>query len=246
MKDQLERLIRLQKIETRYYQLERESGSIPEQIEDARKILEKVQEEHKGIKSILEAANQKRREEERNLEICEGKLTKARERQSEIKSNKEYQTHLHEIEGLMAEKGKIEEELLKLMEEVDTCKAREEEGLGKVKAAEGEFKKSQSVLEERNKALKHNLAQVDQERKTLSSEVEGAVFKRYNRLMSRQKGEVVVPIKNGSCGGCFMNVPPQLIAEVKTGVEIHTCSECRRILYWPEPSSESEGVNPTP
>ncbi len=246
MKDQLERLVRLQKTETRFYQFERESKSIPDQIEAARDVLVKAQDEQKSTKTIGEAVNEKRRDRERDLEACEAKLTKARERQSEIKSNKEYQTHLHEIEGLKTEKGKIEEELLGFMDEADKCKTQETDGNAKVKTAEEEFKKAQSVLEEKEKGLKSELQKVEIERKALSSEVEKTVLERYSRLMSQKKGEVVVPIKNGICGGCFMNVPPQLVAEVKTGKEIQVCSECRRILYWQEPSAESAQVNPTP
>jgi hypothetical protein len=34
------------------------------------------------------------------------------------------------------------------------------------------------------------------------------------------------------CSGCRLQIPPQLIAEVKRSQDLHTCPYCHRMLYW--------------
>jgi len=32
--------------------------------------------------------------------------------------------------------------------------------------------------------------------------------------------------------GCRLQIPPQLVAEVKRSQDLHTCPYCHRLLYW--------------
>ncbi|HEY5648402.1 MAG TPA: C4-type zinc ribbon domain-containing protein [Nitrospiria bacterium] len=242
MKDQLDQLIRLQGIESQIIGLTRESVAIPEKIDTARENLEAIKKEHLSVKTDSDNATQKRREKERELETCEGKIQKAREHQSAIKSNKEYQAHLQEIEVLKVEKGKIEEDLLLLMDEVESLVSREKGELGKVKAAEQDFETAQKTLGEKEQSIKVKLEQFEKQRETIASGVDEGILKKFRKLVSQGREKAVVPIENGSCGGCYMNLPPQLVAEVKTGNVILSCSQCQRILYWTEKLPDSAKV----
>ena len=49
----------------------------------------------------------------------------------------------------------------------------------------------------------------------------------------RSKGDVaIVPVQHGNCGGCHLQIPPQLIHNAKRGTELTSCDYCGRILYW--------------
>jgi predicted nucleic acid-binding Zn-ribbon protein len=41
-----------------------------------------------------------------------------------------------------------------------------------------------------------------------------------------------VAVKNGTCQGCNMNIPPQLYNVLQRGVSIEICPSCSRIIYW--------------
>ena len=56
----------------------------------------------------------------------------------------------------------------------------------------------------------------------------------FQRLLNSRKGLAVVGIKNGTCQGCFLALPPQLMQEVRRNDRVLTCSHCQRILYWSE------------
>ena len=47
-------------------------------------------------------------------------------------------------------------------------------------------------------------------------------------------------VRDGICTGCRLQIPPQLIAQVKRSDDLHVCPYCRRMLYWEgEPATEA-------
>ncbi len=243
LKDQLEQLVRLQEIDNRLVILKSELARIPEKIETARKFLAETRTKHTQSRAEGETGNQRKRDKERDLETCEERLSKARNRQSEIKTNKEYQAHLQEIEAFKVEKGRVEEELLTLMEQLDLYKRKETELAQTVQAAEQKFESEQQQLEKRSEALKAELGVVEKERETIVPAVDPKLLKMYQKIKSLHREWAVVPIQHGICGGCHMNIPPQMITEVRARQRILTCSQCQRILYWPASSEQPAAIN---
>jgi len=233
LKDQLEHLIRLQEIDNRLSIIKSEIARIPQRVETAQKLLTEAQKQFAQSHADWEACNQRKRDKERDLETCEERLSKARNRQSEIKTNKEYQVHLQEIETFKAEKGRVEEELLILMEQIDVYKRRETELAQTIKAAEQNFDSERSQLENQSEALKAERDVVEKERAAVIPTIDPKLLKIYQQLKNLHRELAVVPIQHGTCGGCHMNIPPQMVAEVKARQRILTCSQCQRILFWP-------------
>ncbi|HTN43245.1 MAG TPA: C4-type zinc ribbon domain-containing protein [Nitrospiria bacterium] len=232
VKDQLEHLVRLQEIDNRLNIIKSETVRIPQRLEAVRTNLADAQKQLAQSHADWEACNQRKRGKERDLETCEERLSKARNRQSEIKTNKEYQVHLQEIETLKAEKGQIEEELLTLMDQVDVYKRKENELAQRVKAAEQNFESERYQLERQTETLTADRDAVEKEREAVVPLVDPKLLKMYQQLKNLHRDLAVVPIQHGTCGGCHMNIPPQRIAEVKARQQILTCSQCQRILYW--------------
>lgn len=58
------------------------------------------------------------------------------------------------------------------------------------------------------------------------------VLSRYRRLTDRAGGHAVVPVVDGVCTGCFMNVPTSFTSSVNVG-KVMYCETCGRILFWP-------------
>jgi len=55
----------------------------------------------------------------------------------------------------------------------------------------------------------------------------------YQRISKRiRDGVAVAEARNGACTACFMALRPQMMAEVRRGMEIITCDNCNRILYY--------------
>ena len=57
------------------------------------------------------------------------------------------------------------------------------------------------------------------------------MLQEYEKILHSRDGLAIVTIKDNSCGGCHMLVPPQVINLIKMYEHIVTCEVCNRILY---------------
>jgi predicted nucleic acid-binding Zn-ribbon protein len=76
------------------------------------------------------------------------------------------------------------------------------------------------------------LADLEAQQQARSAHVEKGLLSRYNTIKAARKDQPLAEIKEGICSGCRLQLPPQLITEVKRSQDLHTCPYCRRMLYW--------------
>jgi predicted nucleic acid-binding Zn-ribbon protein len=247
--ESLDHLIRLQDIDTQLVQIQTEKGRQPEQLEGAKRPLQMAQAELDQAKAAMGSALKNKRSKEQDLQTHEEHIEKLKARQSEIKTNKEYQAHLQELATAQQDKGRLEEALLLLMDELDAYQKRVGEEERVVKEREAELRIKEQELMQQSAGLDQAQAKLLADRAELIKKIPEKLLRDYERLKTARKDLAVVPILHGSCGGCHMNIPPQRVAEVKAGDHILTCSQCQRILYWPHSNEQSAGpleVNPAP
>jgi predicted nucleic acid-binding Zn-ribbon protein len=232
LKEQLELLWELQRIDLELEGIKEERERYPKEIKklDERQNIEKerVQKEKERVESLEKT----RRQKEGHLNVEQEKIKKAERRMSEVKTNKEYQALLSEIDMIKEANSRIEEEVLQVLDEIDELKKdlfkREKEVGITLEKIEGERKKIQEkmVLDDRvwNEQMER--------RGILSKQIESKLFKLYNTLKDKRGGVGVVNVKNETCQGCFVNVPPQMFIEVQKNNALIRCPHCNRILYW--------------
>lgn len=231
MNTQLQNLIELQKFDLRIFQILDQQKKIPELLQAAEAPLRELQGRLQALKNEGEALARQRRNAELELGSQEAQLQKVRSRLSELKTNKEYQAHLFEIELARKKKDTFEEAVLALMERADQNAQAIKELELQVEEAQKTFESEKAKLDEHAAGLANEIAELDQEQKQLSQSLEQSLLFRYNRLKTIRKGFAVAEIRNGSCIGCRLQLPPQLVADVRRGDQLLDCSYCRRILY---------------
>jgi predicted nucleic acid-binding Zn-ribbon protein len=232
-KAQLTLLIALQQLDLRLHQIKADLGSIPAQLEQSRQSLSQTESALQQTNRRIEDLTQQRRARERDLEVQEDRVNKLKARTTEIKTNKEYHAHLAEIETAKTEIRKIEDDLLVLMEQMETARSEAVQSESLYKTAQARFSQTQTQLETHTKTLEEELASHQAERSHLTQQMDAQLLRDYEHLKSAKKDAVVVPVRNGCCGGCSLQIQPQLVAEVKRQEKILTCSYCQRMLYWP-------------
>ena len=231
MNTQLQYLIELQKFDLRIFQILDQQKKIPQLLQAAEAPLRELQGRLQALKNEGEALARQRRNAELELGSQEAQLQKVRSRLSELKTNKEYQAHLFEIELARKKKDTFEEAVLALMERGDQNSQAIKELELQVEEAQKTFESEKAKLDEHAAGLAREIAELDQEQKQLSQSLEQSLLSRYNRLKTLRKGFAVAEIRNGSCIGCRLQLPPQLVADVRRGDQLLDCSYCRRILY---------------
>jgi len=228
---QLQYLINLQKFDLRIFQIQDQLRKAPELLKSAEAPIQDILLKLQTFKNTGETLIKQRRGAERELATQEDQLQKIRNRLSELKTNKEYQAHLFEIELARKKKDALEENVLEIMERVDQNEQTVKELEEQAKEAQKTFDVEKARLETHFANLTNELTDLDRQQKALADMVEKPLLARYNRLKIMRKGYAVAQLRDGACGGCQLQLPPQLVAEVKRGSELLDCSYCHRILY---------------
>jgi predicted nucleic acid-binding Zn-ribbon protein len=189
---------------------------------------------------LLEAATKERRSLEKDLEAHDSQTEKMRTRLSELKTNKEYQAHLFEIEMANKKKGEIEERVLVYMEKIE----QHQKGIAEAQAKKAEvgkqFADEKARLDAQQVALTAELSELEQKHKEIAVGVDKALLARYTKLKASRKDQALAPVRNGICFGCKLQISPQLVAQVKRSDALLSCSFCNRLLYWEgEPVTEA-------
>jgi hypothetical protein len=235
VKDQIQNLIALQEIDSRFEESAERKRKLPELVEAARQPFQAAQTGRDALKQGFDGATKDRKTCEQDLAVQEQAISKLQDRavKGEIKTNKEYQAHLFEIELAKKKKGEIEEKLLLLMEKVDVLKKDVAQAESAAKDAERRFNDEKAALEGSVGALEAELVELRQRRQALVAALEPSLFRTYEKLRTSRKGQALAGLnKDGSCLVCRLQVEPQVVAEVKRGTAILTCSNCQRIFYW--------------
>lgn len=233
MLQRLQKLIELQEIDQAILQRTREiETNIPVRISEITKQSDKLGKEIENLRLRTEEIERKRKQKEREVQDIEEKIKKLKARTPEIKTNKEYQALIKEIETAEKEKFRIEDEILNLMEITEQVKTE-------VKLQEAEYKKNRAELEIRKKEilelqekLKKELEGLRQRRSEIVKEIEPDDYELYMSLLEKGKGIALTTAIDAVCQGCFLNIPPQLYVEIKRNDRLIQCPQCKRILYW--------------
>jgi len=232
LKEQLDLLWELQNIDLEIRSIIDSQEGYPQEIKrlDERQKIEK--EKIQKEKEKIELLEKERRQKEGHLSLEQEKIKKTEGRMFEVKTNKEYQAFLTEIETLKGAKSREEEEILQLLEEIDELKKnhskREKEIVAILVKIEGEKKALQEKMAHDQEVLKRQM----ERREAITKQLESKLYKLYNTLKEKRKGVGVVSVKQETCQGCYVNVPPQMFIEVQKNYALIRCPNCNRILYW--------------
>ena len=236
MELELKTIYEAQKIDMQIIENERKLISTPKKIEKMDSDINTMSEKISQEKQILDELEKERKRKEKELELEKEKIKKIESKLYEVKTNKEYQALLKEIETAKQTNEKEEEEIIEIMVKIEDLK-KDFESTSKLlkekeKVAEVEKKKLLSEMDLVDKTIN----ELKQQRDNLLSVVNKTLRETYNMLISRRGGMAVVNVKNGVCLGCFMNIPPQLFIEVTKNNRLILCPSCNRIFYFTETS----------
>lgn len=231
MKDLLEKLVELQKLEIEAAKIRGRQKNLPIRLRE-------LDEEFKVFRDAIERSRMEfedkqklKREKDRQLQAGQEAMKKTRDRLSEVKTNKEYQSMLKEIEASEKRNGKIEEEIIILLDGLESA-SRE------MKQQEGDFESSRLVYEDKKKelqggvdSLEGRLDELLRDVETIRKDISPDLLKKYDRIKAFANGVAVVAVQREICSGCHMAIPPQMYNELQTGSEILTCPNCNRIIF---------------
>ncbi len=233
MKDQVLLLMKLQEVDSRRSQHQIDEKALPERLHIAEQVLQKKRDEFAQLQTKSGNLDKGKRDKEMDLKVQEEQIVKLRDRLIKLKTNEEYKANLKEIENAKVRKGELEESLLVAMEEGEILKTEIAAGSQGMISAEQAFQTEKQNIEEAVNTLAVTAKAIASEWVSISEMSDKNILADYQQLIVKRKGLAVVPLTGNTCGGCHFSLPPQLIAQVKTGEKILTCTYCHRMLYSP-------------
>jgi len=231
LKTQLRNLVQLQTVDSEIYALKGKKVSKPAEIEALEGSFEEKKSRLSELeKSALELQTQKK---DRELELAskEESIKKLQAQLYTLKTNKEYQSMLQQIDGAKADVSVIEDKILESMDLIDKSKSDIEKEKQHLKEEESLLNEKKKKVQDEIKEIDDFLAQKETKRKQLIPDIDEKIFAEYERILASREGLAIVFVKDNSCSGCNMFVPPQVINLIKMYENIVTCEVCNRILY---------------
>lgn len=240
MNDTLLSLVKLQQLDIDITRLESTRGDLPHQVSRLKQEMEEKKQEIDECTKKLNSYQKELGVTKLEIEALKGKKKLYQARLYQVKNNREYDAVTHEVEAVTASIESMESRLLELMDlEEQTKKSLED-----FKLEQG---KLDSQFTSRSTELKKRMEQTEKEELTLQDQrgklvhrLEPRLISSYERIKKAKHGLAVVPVKRGSCGGCYKNLPPQRILEIREMNRMQMCESCGRILVWDEKTSETQ------
>jgi len=146
---------------------------------------------------------------------------------------------LQEIERHNADNSLLEEEIIKLMDEIDAASGKVAEEKKKFEEESKKVDAGIKVIEARIKEIEESVAGLKKKREALTPSIGQKVLKDYERILEGRNGLALVEVINDACGGCYINLPPQVINEVRMKDKVTYCESCWRMLYIRDESKEA-------
>jgi len=231
LKEQIKMLVELQKLDTEIFKFKRKKTEIPAMMKALEDEYKAEQAKLKESENTFKSVQVKHKGKENDLQTKEDTIKKYQTQLMQIKTNKEYDAMKHEIAGVQADKSILEDEIINLLDEIDAGKKNMDEAKNKLKEEENKINARKKEVEKELKDIEARLTQEEQKRKELSAKVDKGMLSKYERILSGKNGLAMVPVAHSACGGCHMNLPPQVINEIKMTESIIFCESCARILY---------------
>lgn len=235
MYDQLEKLIRLQELDREIWRLGQKLAEVEPQIEETRIHLAAAERALEEGKAMVEAARKDRRTAEKDLEVQIDKRRKFQEQQGKVKTNKEYQALMGELEALKVAETAAEDRILALMEGQAEAERLLPGLTAEVARERGEFQQRERVLRAAETELRGEIGVAESARSGVVASLEPASLQTYQRIQKLRGTLVVVEARDEFCLGCRTKLPPQQFMEAMSNSSLKSCPHCHRILYYVRP-----------
>ena len=237
MNAELELLLKLQVIDYDIGELERSKEYLPDMMGNLNREMNDYKQKLEDIQKQLEESKVKQRDLELEISTRETNLQKFQQQMMSIKTNKEYDALVAEIDGLKEKISQQETDLLETIDLVGNLEKEANELEIKTKETQENNTQQLSILQEKVDSIGDTRSMKEGERQSIVVNIPKPILSVYERVRRGKGGQAVVVVKKRACGACFKALTPHKVQEVKRADKIYTCDSCGAIIYWDEETS---------
>ncbi len=231
IKDQLRTLSSLQRIEIEMARSEKRLADVDTRIAALNQEVSTFQVQVAEGREYLEGLKKRYRESEAEVKSIESRAAQRNAQLRSVKTNKEYQTMLREIEEMQSKRSDLEDHTLAVLDDIEKSESQVKilkrdlaDLIHETEAQQAEIRKAAEIE-------RQELAEWTQERDAIMAALPPKLQKMYDKAKKQGRGIGVAAVIDAVCQVCRMNIPPQMFNELMRLDEMRTCPNCQRIIY---------------
>ena len=232
-REQLETLAKLQSMETETTIINAKLNIVPGKIEsfdqEIQAIDQRLSDESTRLDELKKAYHRYELDVDENLL----KIKKSEEKLRAVKTNKEYQSILKEIEDITAINSEIEDKMIDCLDQMDEVEKYLAIKKDEFRVIKDQIETEKDAIQQESEAGRVRITELQTEWDAVSKKVDPDLMKTYQQVQD-QRGVAIVAVNNAVCQGCNLNIPPQMYNELQRGDNLRFCPHCQRIIYWKE------------
>jgi hypothetical protein len=239
--EQIATLVKLQKIDSETQKLESFLKEMPVRIGILDERLEKFVHSVEEDENVINELNKEYRTYESDAQMNLGKIQKSREKLRLVKTNKEYQSSLKEIEDIKLKNSRIEDEMLEFLEQIESAEKDLNERKQRYSQIVDDTDLEKDSIKRDTEQCKQKLAQLESDRNAVMNALDSTILDIFDRVKAKQSDAVAIAeVKDAVCQGCNLNIPPQMYIELQHRNSLKNCPSCERIIYWEDHNERPE------
>jgi predicted nucleic acid-binding Zn-ribbon protein len=246
MTGKMEQVTRLQTLDLRIAELEREVATLPKHVAQIEKALDTHLRRLEADQAALIANQKERKRLEEDAKVENQKISKLRDQMSGAKTNEQYRAFQHEISFCETGIRQAEDRILELMSEAEPLDANVKKADAALRQEKEQVEAEKARARERTAVDQKQLDQLQAERKELVANVKPQLYADYMRIRKKWRGIVIAEAQGGRCSACQILLRPQFFQELRNGNELMFCESCGRFLYYNPPVSFEHDLAATP
>ncbi|MSR77554.1 MAG: hypothetical protein EXS63_04945 [Candidatus Omnitrophica bacterium] len=235
IKSSIDLLKKAQEFDREMYQATRAlQEEIPQEKAHLERQLEQEKAHLKTLEDAFKALHLKQKQREGVLAEKEANIKKLNGQLGQVKTNKEYAALQQEIASLKADNSILEEEIIKIFDEVEAADEEVKKERERVKKIEKDFVTLHAALIEKEKKSKDDVVRLKTMREEILSQIPQDVRERYDQIVIKRQGMAMAKVNGENCGACQLLLRPQILNEIRLAETLVLCENCTRILYFEE------------
>jgi len=226
-------LFQLQRVDLEMDRLAAEQQALASSLQST-STLKKLRAEYSMLEHQLASGLQAQKEAEWALADLEQRLKQQEQRlyDGSVTNAKELSALQQEVQHLRAQQARQEEVTLEIMEAAESLHEEVARKELATREAEKAWEQSTAAGAVRQVEMEQRLQELHEQRATLAADLNEELLKRYEGLRKTRQGRVVSKVEQNSCQWCRVILTPSELQRVRVSLELQTCSNCGRILYY--------------
>ncbi len=231
MSPQIESLLVLQERDTRLFTLLKEIANLPKEEAALDLRLQTAQATFDQKKKLSMSLESDRKKIELEAQSKQQQIGRYRQQQLDTRKNEEFQALGNEIKHAEEAIQAFEDQQLTYMEQLEIAHKQLALDAEVLKKATADNQTGKATIAQKKISLEKSLAEVRALKQEAEAKVEASTLSKYQRIIANKKENALVPVRNGTCGGCHMKVTAQTMIAVKADKDLVSCDNCGRLVY---------------